>query len=386
MGASILYQLACEKKSVLGIDRFSPPHTLGSTHGDTRITRQGIGEGLQYTPLSLRSYEIFKEIEKKTNTSLLEITGGLVIANNPNGVARNTPGFFRNTVDAAIKYGIKHDVLNADDIRKRFPQFNVADDEIGYYEYEAGILRPEKAVQAQLELAKELGADLHTNEKLLSYEETGGIIKVKTDLGQYSCEKLVLSVGPWLTQTASSISDFDSIFKIYRQVLYWFDIKDAYEQFVPPTCPIFIWEEKTKNGVYGFPAVDGPSGGFKIAFEQYDIECNPETVERNVSFNETQTMFKDYVALLFPKAGSDCLKSAVCLYTVTPDGAFVIDWLPGSKNILVCSPCSGHGFKHSAAIGECISDLLNKGESTIDLSSFKLDRFSAVVKGAESSA
>lgn len=375
MGASTLYQLALRHTKVLGMDRFSPPHTLGSTHGDTRITRKGIGEGVQYSPLSLRSYEIFADIEKKTKTQLLQITGGVVISSDPDGTARNTEAFFRNTVDAAVKYGIKHDVMDAKEMRKRFPQFNVDDDEVTYYEYDAGILRPEKCVHAQLELARELGAQVHTNERLLSFSESQNVITVKTDLNTYTCEKLVLSVGPWLPQDVCDRDDFNSVFKVYREVLYWFDISRIYERFTPPTCPIFIWEPKNKNGMYGFPAVDGKEGGFKIAFEQYEISCNPESVEREVSPAETKEMFKNYVSPHFPGAGSQCVKSAVCLYTVTPDGAFVIDWLPGSKNILICSPCSGHGFKHSAAIGECICNLLCDGESKIDLSSFKLERF-----------
>ncbi len=375
MGSSSLYQLALRGIKTLGIDQFSPPHTLGSTHGDTRITRKGIGEGVQYTPLSLRSYEIIEAIEKETKADLLQITGGLIICSAPDSLARHTQAFFQNTVDAAKKYNIKHDILSAQEVKKRFPQFNIANDEVGYYEYDAGILRPERIVERQLNLARNLGADINTNEKLIEFSETASGVTVKTDKNTYYCQNLVLSVGPWLTKTVSERT-FDSIFKIYRQVLYWFDVSDAYKEFAPPSFPIFIWELKTdKNGMYGFPAVDGPGGGFKIAFEQYDQTCDPDTVNREVAKDEIESMFKNYVSSNFLKAKSTCVKSAICLYTVTPDGAFVIDWMPGSKRIVLCSPCSGHGFKHSPAIGECIADLITTGASKIDLSSFKLDRF-----------
>jgi len=375
MGSSSVYQLALRGIKTLGIDQFSPPHTLGSTHGDTRITRKGIGEGVQYTPLSLRSYQIIEAIEKDTKADLLQITGGLIICSAPDSLARHTQAFFQNTVDAAKKYNIKHDILSAQDVQKRFPQFNISNDEVGYYEYDAGIMRPERIVERQLALARNLGADIHTNEKLIDFSETAGGVTVKTDKNTYQCQNLVLSVGPWLVKTVSE-KTFDSIFKIYRQVLYWFDVSAAYQDFSPPAFPIFIWELKSdQNGMYGFPAVDGPDGGFKIAFEQYDKTCDPDTVNREVSKDEIESMFKNYVASNFPKAKSSCVKSATCLYTVTPDGAFVIDWMPGSKRVVLCSPCSGHGFKHSPAIGECIADLVTTGESRIDLSSFKLDRF-----------
>lgn len=376
MGSSTVFQLAKRGIKTLGIDQFSPPHTLGSTHGDTRITRQGIGEGVQYTPLSLRSYEIIQAIEKETTADLLQITGGLIICSAPDSLARHTQAFFQNTCDAAKKYDIKHDILSAKEIRNRFPQFSVSDDEIGYYEYDAGIMRPERIVERQLQLARRLGCDLRTDEKLINFSETTGGVTVRTDKNTYTCEKLILSVGPWLNQTVLDKS-YQSIFKIYRQVLYWFDVSDAYKDFAPPAFPIFIWESKPdKNGIYGFPAVDGPEGGFKIAFEQYDQSCLPDSVNREVSKNEIESMFKNYVAPNFPQVKNTCVKSAICLYTVTPDGAFVIDWLASSKNIVLCSPCSGHGFKHSPAIGECLADLVLTGKSQIDLTSFKLDRFS----------
>src|SRR5688572_18557002 len=78
MGSAALYQLSKRDNNVLGIDQFAPPHTMGSTHGDTRITRQAIGEGEEYVPLSLRSYEIWDELEKKTGKKLLTITGGII--------------------------------------------------------------------------------------------------------------------------------------------------------------------------------------------------------------------------------------------------------------------------------------------------------------------
>lgn len=377
MGSSAAYQLSKRGVKTLAIDQFSPPHTLGSTHGDTRITRKGIGEGVQYTPLSLRSYEIIEAIEQETNSDseLLQKTGGLIICSSPDSLARHTEAFFQNTVDAAKKYGIKHDILSAQDIRKRFPQFKVSQDEIGYYEYDAGIMRPERIVEQHLKLARANGAEIHSQEKLLDFNETASGITVKTDKDTYHCHDLVLSVGPWLNQIVLKNS-FDAIFKVYRQVLYWFDIKDRYKEFSAPQFPIFIWELKSgKNGIYGFPAVDGPDGGFKLAFEQYDESCTTSSVDREVSPSEIESMFENYVAPHFPGAKDKCVRSAICLYTVTPDGAFVIDRLPGHKNVLLCSPCSGHGFKHSPAIGECIADLVLTGNSKIDLTSFKLDRF-----------
>jgi sarcosine oxidase len=321
----------------------------------------------------LRSYEIFREVEQKTRDKLLEVTGGLVISSQSNDASIvQVPGFFENTLAAARKYGIRHELLSAQDIRTRFPQFNVDDDEIGYYEYEAGFLRPEQCIRSQLALAQALGATVHTNETMQYFEETDQGISIQTDQNTYKAEKLVLSVGPWLPET---ITQLGSIFKVHRQVLYWFDVCAAFNEFVPGEFPVFIWEIKgADQGIYGFPAIDGPSGGFKIASEDYEGIVTPDSVSRTVSAEETAAMFESKVAPFFPRAKGQCVKSAVCLYTVTPDSAFVIDWLPSSERVIICSPCSGHGFKHSAAIGECIAELVSAGRTKLDLSAFRLGR------------
>lgn len=373
MGSAAVYQLAKRGVNVLGIDRLTPPHTLGSTHGDTRITRQAIGEGAHYTPLSLRSYEIFREIEKKSNKSLLQVTGGLIIAAQSHEISSmHVSDFFDNTLAAARRYNIRHDLLDATEIRSRFPQFHVTDDERGYYEYDAGILRPELAVAVQLELARECGADLHTDETVLEWNDTGYGVTVKTNEGSYKAEHLVLSVGPWLP---GILPEYAGVFKVYRQALYWFDISRKFTDFVPGKFPIFIWQVKDgDHGIYGFPAVDGANGGIKIATEEYAATVTPESVERQVSQAEIESIFDSKVARHFPAVGRDCVKSAVCLYTVTADSEFVIDRLPNSTRVVLCSPCSGHGFKHSAAIGECVAEMVTAGHSRLDISPFRLTK------------
>ncbi|MGZ5937040.1 MAG: FAD-dependent oxidoreductase, partial [Rhizomicrobium sp.] len=79
-GSATLFQLAKRGVRVLGIDQFAPPHTLGSTHGETRVTRLAIGEGAHYTPLAVRSHEIWRELEAETGATLLTTNGGLIIS------------------------------------------------------------------------------------------------------------------------------------------------------------------------------------------------------------------------------------------------------------------------------------------------------------------
>jgi sarcosine oxidase len=169
----------------------------------------------------------------------------------------------------------------------------------------------------------------------------------------------------------------------YRQVLYWFDVKGDIQRYTPDHFPVFLWESPTHHDTYGFPAIDGPRGGLKIAFEDYQVNTTPEKVDRTISKEETQRMYDVYIKDYFPELSSTCLRAISCLYTVTPDNQFVIDKHPQYSNVIIASPCSGHGFKHSAAIGETLAELALEGKSTLDISQFGLSRFR---KGIDSKA
>lgn len=376
VGSAALYQLARRGRRVLGIDQFAPPHAMGSTHGETRITRLAIGEGAHFTPLAIRSHQIWRELEAATGRELLTENGGLVISVAGGGGAFHGASFFATTVAAAERHGIAHERLDAAQIRRRHPPFAVRDDEVGYFEPSAGFVRPEACVAAQLDEAERLGATLRLGETVLSFEDDGGGVVVETTAGRYTASALVLAVGPWAPRLYGG--RIAAPLKVFRQVLYWFDVGDAHDHFNPDRFPVFIWElPHARGAIYGFPAIGGPGGGFKIATEQYLAETSPERVSRDVTTAETAEMFARFVAPFFPDALPRCVRSAVCLYTMTPDFGFVVDRLPGADRVIVASPCSGHGFKHSAALGEAIADLAEGQESRFDLSAFALSRFAA---------
>jgi len=246
MGSAALLQLAKRGQTVAGIDQFSPPHNLGSSHGDTRVTRLAIGEGTHYTPLVMRSHELWREIEKESGRDLMTTTGGLIISSRSTTSRMHVQDFFGTTVAAAERYGIAHEILDARAIRQRFPQFNVRDDEVGYYEYEAGFLRPEACVAAQLALAEKYGASIHRNEKVLGFEESGTGVTVRTAKETYAADRLIVSAGAWLPQLIAGT--YARPFKIRRQMLFWFAPEGSIAPFrmpkrtrctntLRPTCP-----------------------------------------------------------------------------------------------------------------------------------------------------
>lgn len=374
MGSAASYQLAKRGNKVLGLDRFNPPHANGSSHGESRIVRQAIGEGEEYVPFALRSYELWREIEKETGLELLTVTGGLTLERQNHSALMHGHGdFLDRALRCAAKFGIAHEILETTEIRKRFPQFAVTD-ERAYYEYETGFVRPERCIEAQLNLARNYGAAVHTDEIVTSLQSRASEVIVETGRDSYSAEQVILSAGPWIARFLPP--PYGKLFKVYRQVMYWFEIEPEFPaMFRAPGFPIFIWIFGTGSefGFYGFPSSDGRT--IKVATEQFAEATDADQLQALVPSAEIQSMYRDCLRDRVPGISERCMKASVCAYTRTPDSHFVIDFHPDDRRILIASPCSGHGFKHSAAIGETLAELVLDGKSKLDIHRFGLARF-----------
>jgi sarcosine oxidase len=369
MGSASLYQLARRGARAIGIDRFRPPHDRGSSHGESRITRQAIGEGEEYVPFVLRSHEIWRELEAETGEGLLFQIGGLLLARDSGSVQHHGQGnFVARTIDAARHYDVPHEVLRAEEIEARFPQLRLVGDELGYYEPGAGFLRPERCVDVQLDRARALGAVERTGETVVRIVPRAGDVEVVTDRETYAAGRVIVTAGAWMAELLGGT--FTKLLSVYRQTLYWFAPEEP-AAFAPGAFPIFIWIHGATptDYFYGFPLV---SEGVKLASEQFVETTDPDRVEREVTPDEIAGMYATHIRGRLAGISDRCLRAETCLYTVTPDSRFVIDRHPESDRVVVASPCSGHGFKHSAAIGEALAELVLSGQSRLDLAPFAL--------------
>ena len=321
----------------------------------------------------MRSHEIWREIEAATGAELRVRTGGLWISSSARQAETHVQDFFENTIAAARRFGIAHELLDAAAIRARFPQFNVADNEVGYYEPEAGFLRPEACIEATLRLAEAKGAELHRDERVLRFAQKREGVRVWTDRAEYQARRLVLCAGAWLPELLPP--ELAELFTITRQVQFWFELRAPLERFTAPSFPVWIWElQDRRNVIYGFPAFEGAGGGVKIATEQYAATTSARTVTRHVSESEERDMYDRLVAPYLPGIGPRCVRASACLYTATRDFQFVIDKHPAMPGVIIASPCSGHGFKHAPAVGEALAELVVDKRSTIDLRPFAIGR------------
>ena len=374
MGSAALYQLAKRGIKAVGVDRFAPPHMMGSSHGETRITRQAVGEGRDYVPLVLDTHRIWRELEADTSDKLLNPCGVLVMAPGVGETSHHgKPDFVARSIAAARDFGIAHEVIDGREVADRFPQFlNLQGNEKAYYEPGGGYVLPERCVKAQLTRAAQLGAVIRTGVEVLSIAQTGSVVRVETSSGSFEADQVVVSAGGWNAHLLGA--PFDRVLTVKRQVLHWYELEDtsAYRA----NAPVFIWMHGATDVdyLYGFPPLPGDRS-LKVATEQYETSTTADTVDRTVDPAESAKMYRDHVKGRLAGATPRVARTAACLYTVTPDRGFIIDRHPDQDRVFVVSACSGHGFKHSAGIGNVVAQMMADGRSSIDLTPFSLSRF-----------
>lgn len=368
-GAAVAYHAAALGLDVVGFDRHRPPHEFGSSHAETRVTRLAVGEGAHYVPFVQRSHELWREIGAATDTVLLHDYGGLIIA--PAGVSDDDRwgNFVEDTALVASGAGIEFEQLTAADARSRFPNVLVGDDEIVGREPTAGIVMAEKVVAAQLDLATAAGAELRFGSTVSGLSRSKGRPVVRTSDGDVAARHVVIAAGAW----APTFHDVDQLC-VTRQVVFWFEADDL-ETWRPDQLSFVIWARKSIDEYLG--AFGAPWGGIpavKVLGEQFVETTTPDAVDRTVSPGEIAAFYERMVKPRLAGLTPNCVKASVCLYTNTTDDHFLIDSHPEHLDVTVVSACSGHGFKHSAAIGEALARRA-AGQDHLDLSPFDRSRF-----------
>jgi sarcosine oxidase len=359
MGSATVLELARRGARVLGLDRYGPGHALGSSHGGSRIYRQSYLEDPAYVPLLLRAWDQWAGLVADSGSDVFVRTGGLY-AGRPGGRT------FGGSLRSAEQWDLPHEVLDPVAAARRFPAFRLAPDELALYEERAGYARPEATVRAQLRLAAAAGAELRFDEPVLSWE-AGPPARVRTALGAYEADRLVLTPGAW----APELAGLDLPMVVERQVMHWVAPAGPIGPYT--TNPVFICGDGPDQ-VYGFPAIDGPVGGVKISFFRAGEPTTPATVDRTVRPGEIEEL-RRRAAQVFPGLTGPSVAATVCLYTTTPDHHFVIGPHPDHDNVVVACGFSGHGFKFVPVVGEILADLVLDGSTRHPIGLFDPMRF-----------
>ena len=372
MGAAILYQLARRGVRAVGVDRFAPPHDRGSSHGETRLTRQAIGEGAAYVPLALRSHAIWRELEDATGEALLLECGYLAI-DDTGGRApmHGKPHFVARTVEMARRFGIAHETLTPEEAMQRFPAFALKGSEEVYFEPGGGMVYAERCIAAQLDRARALGARLLLDDPVMTVSHARDGVRVETATRSIAGDRVVIAAGGW---TPGLVGAPLARLAILRQTLHWFQPIDP-ARFSSEHFPTFTWAHgmSAEDCLYGFPIAPGGLPGVKLASEQFSYASpTPEAIDRDVPARESAAMYRRHVSERLIGLRTATIRAEPCFYVNAPDGDFIIDTVPGSERMTIVSACSGHGFKHSAGLGDHVAGLLTGEEAPI--AAFALDR------------
>jgi sarcosine oxidase len=363
MGSATLYHLARRGVRVLGLEQFAPLHDKGSSHGDSRIIRETYFEHPLYVPLVQRAHELWRELEAATGESLLTVNGGLMIGPSDWSVVSGT-------LRSAREHGLPHEILSLTELSKTFAPFEVDASCVAVFDPRAGYLDPEACTQAHIDLAKNAGAVARFNERMLSWDTSGQDVRIVTTGGTYEGEKLVLTTGSWI---GSLLGDLHLPLEIERQTVFWFETPAPPTAYASSNFPIYAYEFKPGVICYGFPEL---TKGVKASvMHDGAVVASPEKIDRAVAQPDLNALRAALSGVLPRLAAAGVRSSTTCIFTNTPDHDFVIDFHPRHGNVLISSPCSGHGFKFASAIGELQADLLTRGQSSFDLTPFRLDRF-----------
>ena len=362
MGSAACYQLARRGQRVLGLEKFAIGHAMGSSHGLTRILRLAYFEGEAYVPLVQRARELWIETGRLIGEPLFFEVGALDIA--PAG-----DEIIVRAENSCLVHDLPYEILDRDSIERRFPALNLPAGHAGLHQPQSGFVASELALATHVGLARRHGAEIHEHEPMLDWEPTaGGGVRVRTAQGVYEAGRLVLSPGAWIGSLAPDLAPSA---RVIRQSFGWFAPRRP-DLLAPERLPVFTL--KVDEGqVYGFPLWGHP--GFKLGSEQYGKDVfDPDTPTREPP-PDRAALLEECVRRYVPAGAGALMEHKACLYTMMPDEHFVIDTLPGFEQVIIASPCSGHGYKFASAIGEILADLATSGRSRFDLSMFALRRF-----------
>jgi sarcosine oxidase len=368
IGSAVAAHCAVRGASVVGLEQFGPAHDRGSSHGKSRMIRQAYFEDAAYVRLVLRSYELWRELERKTAEQLLRITGVLSVGEEGSGIVSGTKR-------SAAEHELRLERLSPRQAQERYPTLKLLPNEVALFEPDGGVLDPERAVGAHLKVARAAGAELRFQTGMRSWEAGAeGITIVLEDGSTISARTFVLSLGPWFKETLEALG---VPLRIQRNVQAWFS--PSSNSYGVDLFPAFLLDRAGLPApLYGFPDF---GDGVKAAFHGFGQITTAGELDREVNTTRDVAPIAAAMEEWMPGAAAKFREAKPCMYSLTPDGNFVIDRHPQHPNVILCGGFSGHGFKFAPVIGEIAADLALDGGSRHQIDFLSLKRFGSMPRG-----
>jgi sarcosine oxidase len=365
-GSAAALALARRAVRVVGVEVGERGHELGSSGGRSRMIRRAYFEDPDYLPLLQAAWQGWDALGEAADEAFVTVTGGLYAGSAASGV-------FRGSVESARLQGMPHEVLDAAEIRRRWPVFTVGDEVGALYDPGAGMIRPERAIEAQLRLAEAAGVELRFGERAIEWRPAAaGGIEVETDRGVHVASSLVIAAGAW---TGDFVPDLRLPLEVERVPVFWFEPTVPIAEVAVGHLPVWIIDTIADGAFYGFPY--DPDAGFKLARHYSGDAIDAAAVDRAERPADVERV-RAFARRYLPAADGPLRGSQVCLYTNTPDRHFVLDVHPAVEGVAFASACSGHGFKFAPVIGEILADLALDGRTAQPIDAFRAARFAGL--------
>jgi sarcosine oxidase len=359
MGSAAAWRLAARGADVVCFDRHSPPHELGSSHGETRITRTAYFEGAWYVPLLQETFPMWRQLEKATGSQVLTVTGLLTL-----GAPDSEPVV--GALASARQHGLPTTVLDAAETQRLHPGHVMDDGDVAVVDAEAGLVRPEAAIEAMLR-----NLDVRRGTAVTGVDGDDRHVQIATSSTRETFDAAVVCAGPWARELLPSLP-----VTVERQVAAWLEVEPGTPWLIPARFPVYLRETAEFGDLYGFPSLDGST--VKLARHHGGEQADPDHLRRQVDDADLDPL-RGFAARWLRGVTGRVARTSVCMYTNTPDGHFVIDLHPASNRVVVVSACSGHGFKFAPVIGDIAADLALDGGTRRDIARFSWARFESPV-------
>jgi sarcosine oxidase len=362
MGAAATLECAKRNLRVLAVDRAGVPNTASSHHGVTRLFRMSTFEHPAYVPLLREARADWDRLSADAACDLFERTG-MLLAGPPAAAAVN------DSIKACIDNVIDHEILDATEIHRRFPIFDVPPDYRALWEPGAGCLACERAIETMAAGARARGATILEHTPVRSWSATNDAVTIRTDDADHHAAALIITAGPWMPDLLAR--DLAIELTVTRQVQFWLDPPPD-RPATPPEHPTWAFDEPS-GFTFAFPLVHADTG-CKTCRHLEPAPTTPDSIDRTITDADLAPI-RAFLQRNAPALDTPVQRSSVCMYTQSPDSVFIVDRHPTHPNVAFACAFTGHGFKFAPVVGRALADLAIDARSELPIQPFSCARF-----------
>ncbi|PKX89310.1 putative sarcosine oxidase [Aspergillus novofumigatus IBT 16806] len=360
LGSGAAYYAAKKGAKVIAFEQFELGHVRGASHDTSRIVRTS-NFAPEYVALAKSAYKDWAELEKVTGYEMLTTTGGVVF------FAPDSPTSASDFARSLDTHNVPYELLDAQEVKSRWPQFNIPDGVSTVYTADSGVAHAAKTVSTLQSLARSHGAILKDNAPVerLTPQVSGGVI-IETPKGRFQAGKVILATDAWINKLLAPLSVHIPVTVMQEQVTYFKPTNSA--AFEPDRFPVWIWYGA--NCFYGFPCYGEPT--IKAG---RDYSNNLMTPEQRTFVHSPQLLeeLTSFMNGFIPDKDRQPLRTITCQYTITPDRRFIISPLENYPDIIV-GLGAAHAFKFAPAFGRVLAELAVDGRTNEDISQWGIPK------------